>query len=430
MAQQMKTPETSNVESCHKQRSHFLAVFIWLCVFKVSYWAMLIIALKHWGSLNLFYGLIWPDGERPTFLSHFASYDGSYYLSICETGYHAGSRTSAFYPLWPITIRLASCLAGDGYLVVGLVLANIFSLLSWFFFYWIVSLRLGSRTAKLALLFLIAFPGSLFYQFIYSESLFFFLMMALWWGLEYKRYDLAFGMAVLLPLTRPIGIFCFLPIFYHILTISPPGWLKCRLKWYLFLTKTAFVPQAQKTIMQSSLAFSRQKDDNPDIIFREWWLLLAPFFGWFIYLLLMLLLTGNPFDGFAAQNYWGVNSISNLWNVPKFVFTWFNPNTWCGYQGSFLNRFIFTLVVYCIPLLWKLDKSLLVWLYFLGILPAMSGMFTSSTRYLSVAFPFFIALGVYFEPTKRRWFQYCLLGVFAIIHIMLVWQYVNFYWAN
>ena len=164
--------------------------------------------------------------------------------------------------------------------------------------------------------------------------------------------------------------------------------------------------------------------------YRPWWLLAAPLLGWGIYLALMWYWTGNPFEGFAAQKSWGVHSIGNLVNVPKFVFGFFTPTAWHEFTGSLLDRCLFLVLLWCLPVLWRLDKGLLVWTYVLGILPAMSGTFTSYTRFASCVFPVFIALGVFLERREWRWLRYGLLAVFLLLHIVLVWRFVNFRWAG
>jgi hypothetical protein len=66
----------------------------------------------------------------------------------------------------------------------------------------------------------------------------------------------------------------------------------------------------------------------------------------------------------------------------------------------------------------------------LAIMPAMSGTFTSFTRFAACAFPVFIALGVVLGRPERRWPRYSLLGLFVVLHIVLVWRYVNCRWAG
>jgi len=130
-----------------------------------------------------------PDGYL-TFDCHFASWDAEHYLFIAAHGYEAGAGRCAFYPLFPLTIQYFAMITGGSQLVAGMILANVFSLAGWFIFFTIVCRRFGEFTARLAVILLIAFPGSLFFQFIYTESLFFLLLMLLLLGLQ----ETAFGL--------------------------------------------------------------------------------------------------------------------------------------------------------------------------------------------------------------------------------------------
>ncbi len=210
-------------------RTKWSRVWWGLASFKAGYFIAILLALNFWGDLGEFVRLPqrWPRQGGPTFASHFAGWDAGYYLSLSEDGYTAGDQACAFYPLWPLLIRWFSVLTGGNHLIAGMVLANVFSLAAWIIFYHVAARRFGEKTAWWALVLLIIFPGSLFYQFIYSEPLFFLLVMVLWLGLEQNRYGLAWSAAFLLPLTRGIGIFAVLPIAWH--AFEPAGaWFKNR----------------------------------------------------------------------------------------------------------------------------------------------------------------------------------------------------------
>ena len=191
-------------------------------------------------------------------------------------------------------------------------------------------------------------------------------------------------------------------------------------------------PLAQKPTSSKLRAGAPQLEPNSPIheIARRAWLLALPLIGWVAYLALMQHWTGNPFEGFAAQKHWGVHSISNLFNVPKFIIGLFNPSEWHAFRGSLLDRCAFLLVLMCLPAIWRLGKDLLVWAYVLAVVPAMSGTFTSFSRFLAVAFPVFIALGADLLRPEWRWLRYALLALFAALHLLLVWRYVNCRWAG
>src|SRR6185369_16249044 len=396
-------------------------VALWLLLTKAIYLTLVYAAISMWPSMDETYRstIHWPRESEPVLGSHFATWDGSHYLYLSEIGYSKGAPACAFYPLWPLTIRWFSVFTGGSHLIAGILLANVFSLVAWMIFYHVVSERFGEPVALWSLVLLIAFPGSLFYQFIYTEPIFFLLVMLLWFGLEKERYDVAWIAACLLPLCRPSGIFCLLPIAWHLLTKRPLPWFRRIQGWWFRRRGKASPGQA--------LANSSVKAQNA---VHSYSLLLAPLLGWAAYFELMESWTGNPFEGFQAQRYWGIHSITNLINVPKFLLGLFTPTEIHAYTGSMLDRFIFIVLLYTLPLIWRLGKDLLVWTYLLAIVPAMSGTFTSFTRYESPAFPMFIALAVFFVGRKRRWPLIAFLILSAVLHGILVWRFVNFRWAG
>ena len=95
-----------------------------------------------------------------------------------------------------------------------------------------------------------------------------------------------------------------------------------------------------------------------------------------------------------------------------------------------MDRCVFVLLGDCLPVLWKLDRELSVWAYVLGILPAMSGTFTSFTRFASCASPMFIALAVGLSGARWRWARWGLVALFATLHVVPLWRFVNFRWAG
>jgi hypothetical protein len=389
-----------------------------LLVWKAAYLTMVFVVLTFWGDMDegRFRGVMvhWPREGGPVFASHFATWDGAHYLFLSEEGYGPRVTSNAFYPLYPLLMRWGSVLTGGSHLLAGLALANLFSLAGWVLFYDGVRRRFGAETALWAVALLVVFPGSLFYQFVYSEGLFFFLVMLLWTGLERERYGWAWVGAFLLPMTRAVGLFSLLPIGWHLVRRRPLGRMRRR--------------GVEGPDMQPRVGLVSGSARSSSL--RYYGLLLAPLLGWAVYLALMASWTGNAFAGFEAQKHWRAHSIWNLVNVPKFVIELFNPVEWHAFRGSLLDRCMFVVLLYSLPLIWKSGKDLVVWAYVLGIMPAMSGTFTSFTRFEAVAFPLFIALAMFFGRKDRRW---ALTGVLAIsigLHVWLLWRFVNFRWAG
>lgn len=369
----------------------------------------------------------WPRDGDPVFLSHFATWDAAHYLRLSELGYAKDISSCAFYPLWPLVVRWFSVVTGGNHVVSGMILANIFSAVGFTLFYWLVKRRFGSRQAWLALIFLLVFPGSLFFHFVYSEALFFLLLMIFVLGLEQRRYAMAWVAGFLLPMTRAVGILCLLPLLWH-------GARKCLFaseapalrRWWRRSGSVCAVETEVEESVKSTQAWRRK---------ARWAGLLAvlgaaPLLGYGLYFALMWHWTGNPWEGFRAQRFWNVRSISHSWDAPRFVSEFITPTSWHEYRGSVLDRAMLILLLYCLPVIWKLDKEWFIWTVVLGVVPAMSAGFISFTRYASVGFPMFIALGVVFSDRRWRWVRDTVLTVFALLHAVLVWRLVNFRWAG
>jgi hypothetical protein len=441
---------------------HVWRLVLTLLFLKLAYLGLLagVLWLSNDFDLDNFESMMarWPRSGPAVFASRFATWDAAHYLYLSEVGYQHDVPSCAFDPLWPLLVRWSSPLFGGSHVLTGMVLANLFSLAAWAFFYWLVVKGWGKTAAKWALAFLIAFPGSVFFQFNYTESLFLLLVLVLWWGLSEERFGWCWIVASLLPLTRGVGVFAVLPIAWHALA---PAWAGLRARFYSPQASTRQNPLCPAGNLDNSGRGHLAGFEHSDVVNRRagapgilpprkdsgwtaceaWggglqglidrcWLLWAPVLGWALYLALMWNWTGNAFEGMQAQKYWGVHSISNLWNVPKFVIGFFSPTQWHGFRGSVLDRSVFVLLLSCLPVLWRLEKELLVWVYILGVLPAMSGTFTSFTRFASCAFPLFIGLGVLLNKRQWRWPRYGILALFVVLHLVLLWRFVNFRWAG
>ena len=349
-----------------------------LFLFKSGYLLAVFLAVRSWPALDteVFERVHqhWPRQGGPVFATHFATWDTAHYLYLSEVGYSAGVPSCAFYPLWPLLIRaFAVCTGGnhldlrsdprEPFLAGGMVVV----LFSGF-----VSVS-GQELQRWPCCSCWSFPGSLFFQFPYSESLFFLLLMLLWLGLETDRPFVVLGSAFLLPMTRAIGVFCIVPIAWHFL-------------WNQSLLTSA-ATGSQTGSESQSVHF-----DAPDGLGC-----LLHFNG---------CLDGKPLRGDASATLLGCaihpqhrsifpNSLS-----PIFSPTAFHEFAAPCWTGSFLP------VAFTVPLVWKFGKDLFLWLLVLAFLPALSGDLVSFTRFaLASGFPVFIALsrpGIFFEPRPTR----------------------------
>ncbi|KKS94510.1 MAG: hypothetical protein UV71_C0025G0002 [Microgenomates group bacterium GW2011_GWC1_43_13] len=143
-------------------------------------------------SISLFpeFGARFPYTERVLEITHlpywiwgFGNFDGVHYLRIAQNGYDA-LYTPAFFPVFPMLIKLASSVIPKNPLVdtalyvdpaffySGLVLANVFFLLSLYFLYKLFRLDFSSKVSWASILLLLLLPTSFYFGSIYTESLF------------------------------------------------------------------------------------------------------------------------------------------------------------------------------------------------------------------------------------------------------------------
>jgi len=388
----------------------------WILLAKAVYLGVTWLALRLWNHPEELPMLNtrWPIDGQPVFESHFATWDAAHYLLLATRGYADGVPSCAFYPLWPLMWRGVIAL-GIPPVWGGLALSNLLSTLGLAMVYRAVSRRHDPSRALWTVGLMAIFPGNLFLQFSYSESAFLVLLMCLWSGLEERRWVLAAFGAVLLPLSRAVGAFAVVPIAFWLLrhpSIAP--------RWNAGVS----------SIPRLGRGFLRVEADAARSGARWLGLVGVPVLGWGLYLGLMTLWTGNPFEGFEAQKTWGRHSILNLIDVPKFVLEYLSPRYFHEFADYMLDRLCFLAVAYTLPCLWRKHRDLIPWVYVLGILPAMSGSFTSYIRFAGMAFPVFIAWSEPATSRPQRILRWAGGVTLVLLHLHLTRNFVLGRWAG
>jgi len=161
------------------------------------------------------YTRIWKFTEpyfpvNSTLLYPWANFDGVHYLAIAGEGYSANGR---FFPLFPITVYLATQVLG-GSSVYGAVefftalfLSNVFFLLALIVFSKLIRLDYSNKIADKSIFLLLIFPTAFFFAGVFSESLFLLLTLSSFYFARRKLWLVAGVMGLLLSATRLVGIF-------------------------------------------------------------------------------------------------------------------------------------------------------------------------------------------------------------------------------
>lgn len=347
-------------------------------------------SLLPFSSGTFFRNFVYQRDEKVTLVSAYQTWDAQHYLFLADVGYKRGNFSNSFYPLFPAVIALGTFFTRD-FFISGIILANIFSFIAFYYFYLFVkSFAHSEKIAFTALLFLLFFPTSFYFSLIYSESLFFLLSICFFYYLYNHKFLLAAIFSLLLPLTRPLGIVIIIPF----------------LVYYMF--------------NYVKLSFAKM------IFF-----LVFPFIGIGIYFFYLFLKTGSALEGFIVQQYsiaqW---SFFNIFFPNKLLFNlFFVPWQTHGFLNSGIDRVFFLLFLLFLPYIYKkTDKVLFAYALCLGLTPIL-GSFMSYIRYIVVIFPVFIVLAMLIEQ-KYAYMKYAVLYIFLSLQtLFLILHSLNFWVA-
>lgn len=149
-------------------------------------------------------------------------WDSQWYMDIAEHGYHysaAWQSSVAFFPGYPLCVALIRRLTGAPVWLVSLVLTSVFLFASMVLLYDYVRRRFGESRPMLAgfaIMTVALFPTAFFFRMAYSESLFFFLNIIVFYGFQ-RDWPLwlvstLVGMATA---TRATGVALLLPLMFY-----------------------------------------------------------------------------------------------------------------------------------------------------------------------------------------------------------------------
>jgi hypothetical protein len=271
--------------------------------------------------------------------------------------------------------------------VTAIALSNFISIVAIFALYRLLAIDYPPEIVSKAILLMLAFPGSMFLQFAYSESLFLLLVVLFFLTLRTNRLIILLIISFLLPLTKAIGIFAVFVLILH------------------FVEKRRF--------LDLSLAVA------------------ATLCGWIAYFIFVYQSTGDPFEGFRAQSkFVSGASVLKIFDIWGFIDALFTKVHFHGFLDSSIDRLFFVMFLLAVPIMLKLPKAFFVYAVIAAVVPAMTQHLMSFTRYLSVVFPLFLAAALYFErPGMRRYYEWIIV-ILILLQIYFVESYLNNEWAG
>jgi len=322
----------------------------------------------------------------------FTTWDTDHYLYLSENGYGQAGAGTAFNPLWPALIRLARPIFGSA-LLTALVLANLLSAAGLVILHRLTARLSDERTADTTLLITLAYPGALYYCLPYTEGLFLLITVSVFFLIGSGRLGAAAWLSVLAAPARSVGVFLAIPLAWSLVA----DWRRGR---------------------------------------RPWWHIaaaVAPLVGMALTLGFMWSETGNSLAGFEAQaNYASQGSIAKVFAPLVFLRSFVDVWGVHGVLHSGIDRVFFVLMIIGIVFVVRLEGRVGPWSLYsaaMVLVPAMTMSFMSFTRYPTVVFPIFIALGVVLSKHRHREARWLVLLLFLIVQFFFLIRHINSHWA-
>ncbi|MFI1996904.1 mannosyltransferase family protein [Actinoplanes sp. NPDC020271] len=190
-------------------------------------------------------------------------WDTGHYLRIAEFGYQADPASPAFFPLYPMLIRVTDVILPGGALVAALLVANsaVFGALT--MLYRLTHHEFGTRVAQRAIWYLAAFPTGFFLFIGYNESLFILLMTGALYAGRRGHWWLAGVLGALSSATRLFGVLLMVPLAMEY--VRQIGWRPQRIR--LDVLSLAAVPMGAAAyslycllVLDDPLAFSKAQE--------------------------------------------------------------------------------------------------------------------------------------------------------------------------
>ncbi len=312
-----------------------------------------------------------------------ANFDAIHYLSIATYGYTLYN--AVFFPLFPLIIRVLAFPLGvtkilePGQFFIALTLVSIFFFLSLIFLYRLVRFDFKKNIGIQTILLILVFPTSFFFATIYSESLFFLLLILSFYCARKKNWVLTGVFSAFLATSRFVGIAIFPALVYEF--------------W-----------KSEKTIFKKSFI---------SVLLGPLGLISYAWFNFFMW--------KNPLHFVQAQEWFANNrSTHAIVLLPQTLFRYFKilstlPVSQYEWWIALLEFtiFIFVCVMFFIAWRKKVRESYLIFAFIAFLIPTLTGTFIGLPRYVIPLFPVFIALALI--KNKFAKIAYFVTGIVLLI---------------
>lgn len=413
--------------------------FFWrVGLFIVSFVAPSFLKLRSIFSYPLFLVEILPITKR---VYLWANFDGVHYLSIVFKGYVGTALIQAFFPVYPILIKLVSLIKIHP-IIAGLFVSNLSFFVFLLFFYSLIKHKFNQKIAWLSILGILTFPTSFYFGAIYTESTFLLLVVASFYFAGRKNWFLAGLLAGLASATKIVGILLVPALVVELLVQQVP------------------IQQSWGKIQVQKIFASFKGLNLKSMILNLFFISLGSL-GLLSYMYYLYIAFDDPFYFYHVQSEFGGGRQESLimypqvvWRYVKILWTVPFGLKYYAYFQEFVAGTV-GLVLLLLPVFSKIKSyffsehsSGLVsnqrfegltlkmtgipvsWILFsLGafFVPTLTGTFSSMPRYILVCFPIFIIIALMIE--KRKEFQIIYFTLSTLLLIINTILFIQGYWV-
>ena len=332
----------------------------------------------------------------------FSNWDAQLYLSIAEFGYKDGIKNWAFYPLFPLCIRLMNLAAipipGGNIYMAALVLNFILSYLCVHLFYACARHYLPKPAALKSVLLFLSFPSAFWMSVIYNEALFLCTLFGFLYFYQVEKSYKSVIFAALMPLIRGQAFFVGAAISLYML-------------WQWYRAKKRGEPFRHRYELANLLG------------------LVA---GGVAYFLFFYYETGSFLSGMEAQKTFIFgNGLANLINPFHFLGYIFSATEGLFALNNGTLDKIFILALLCSGVIVARAKNRLTALIYIALVycPAAMGSGGSFLRFSILAFPL---LALALPRVYPKWHAgiYVLCGLFLCGQLYFAWRFSLNMWIG
>ena len=155
-------------------------------------------------------------------VSPLSLWDGGWYDRIAQTGYDSRVENAAFWPLYPLILRLGHELTSLDTRLVGVLVSNAAFFGALILLYRLVELDFVQKIASQTVWLIALNPFAFFFSAVYTESLYLFASVAAIYFGRTGRWTVSALALALACITRSTGIFVLIPL--SVMLIGQRGW--------------------------------------------------------------------------------------------------------------------------------------------------------------------------------------------------------------